>query len=115
MPLVNHCYGNYYSGESAFAAGIQVTYDVGARCTCSDGSTTLTAPNTSGKPSKVKVCFLLCPMSVPQSQFDEPSTVTLYMNAVFLSFIVIFLVRQLILAISLYVQQSHDSFHHTLY
>lgn len=49
MPLVNHCYGNYYSGESAFAAGIQVAYDVGARCTCSDGSTTLTAPNTSGK------------------------------------------------------------------
>lgn len=49
MPLVNHCYGNYYSGESAFAAGIQVTYNVGARCTCSDGSTTLTAPDTSGK------------------------------------------------------------------
>lgn len=33
---------------SAFAASIAVTYPEGSTCTCSDGTTTLTAPDTSG-------------------------------------------------------------------
>jgi hypothetical protein len=32
-----------------FASTISVTYPAGATCTCSDGKTTLTAPNTTGK------------------------------------------------------------------
>lgn len=43
MPLINHC-----NGGSSFAAIIQVTYNSGAVCTCTNGSTTLTAPDTSG-------------------------------------------------------------------
>lgn len=43
MPLINHA-----GGGSSFAAIIQVTYNAGATCTCSNGSTTLTAPDTSG-------------------------------------------------------------------
>lgn len=43
MPLINHC-----NGGSSFAAVIQVTYNSGAVCTCTNGSTTLTAPDTSG-------------------------------------------------------------------
>lgn len=44
MPLINRCGG----GGSSFAAVIQVTYNSGAVCTCANGSTTLTAPDTSG-------------------------------------------------------------------
>lgn len=44
MPLINRCGG----GGSSFAAVIQVTYNSGAVCTCAKGSTTLTAPDTSG-------------------------------------------------------------------
>lgn len=44
MPLINRCGG----GGSSFAAVIQVTYNSGAVCTCTNGSTTLTAPDTSG-------------------------------------------------------------------
>lgn len=43
MPLINRC-----GGGSSFAAVIQVTYNSGAVCTCTNGSTTLTAPDTSG-------------------------------------------------------------------
>lgn len=43
MPLINHA-----GGGSSFAAIIQVTYNAGAICTCSNGSKTLTAPDTSG-------------------------------------------------------------------
>ena len=43
MPLINRC-----GGGSSFAAIIQVTYNAGATCTCSNGSKTLTAPDTSG-------------------------------------------------------------------
>ena len=43
MPLINRC-----GGGSSFAAVIQVTYNSGAVCTCANGSTTLTAPDTSG-------------------------------------------------------------------
>lgn len=43
MPLINHA-----GGGSSFAAIIQVTYTAGATCTCSNGSKTLTAPDTSG-------------------------------------------------------------------
>lgn len=43
MPLINHA-----GGGSSFAAIIQVTYNAGATCTCSNGSKTLTAPDTSG-------------------------------------------------------------------
>ena len=43
MPLINHC-----NGGSSFAAIIQVTYNSGAVCTCANGSTTLTASDTSG-------------------------------------------------------------------
>lgn len=43
MPLINHA-----GGGSSFAALIQVTYNAGAICTCSNGSKTLTAPDTSG-------------------------------------------------------------------
>lgn len=43
MPLINRC-----GGGSSFAAIIQVTYNSGAVCTCTNGSTTLTAPDTSG-------------------------------------------------------------------
>lgn len=43
MPLINHA-----GGGSSFAAVIQVTYNPGAVCTCTKGSTTLTAPDTSG-------------------------------------------------------------------
>ena len=43
MPLINRC-----GGGSSFAAVIQVTYNTGAVCTCTNGSTTLTAPDTSG-------------------------------------------------------------------
>lgn len=43
MPLINHC-----NGGSSFTAVIQVTYNSGAVCTCTNGSTTLTAPDTSG-------------------------------------------------------------------
>lgn len=44
MPLINRC-----GGGSSFAAVIQVTYNSGAVCTCTNGSTTLTAPDTSGE------------------------------------------------------------------
>ena len=44
MPLINRCGG----GGSSFAAVIQVTYTSGGVCTCQNGSTTLTAPDTSG-------------------------------------------------------------------
>ena len=43
-----------YDGQSAdisvefFAATIEITYPVGAICTCTDGTTTFTAPNTTG-------------------------------------------------------------------
>ena len=51
MPLINRCGG----GGSSFAASIQVTYDAGAIWTCSNGSKTLTAPDTSGSATfKVK-------------------------------------------------------------
>lgn len=43
MPLINRC-----GGGSSFAAVIQVTYNSGAVCTCTNGGTTLTAPDTSG-------------------------------------------------------------------
>lgn len=43
MPLINHA-----GGGSSFAAIIQVTYNAGAICTCSNGSRTLTASDTSG-------------------------------------------------------------------
>jgi hypothetical protein len=43
MPLINHA-----GSGSSFAAIIQVTYNAGATCTCSNGSKTLTAPDTSG-------------------------------------------------------------------
>lgn len=43
MPLINHC-----NGGSSFAAIIQVDYTKGATCTCSNGGTTYTAPNTTG-------------------------------------------------------------------
>ena len=43
MPLINRC-----GGGSSFAAVIQVTYTAGGVCTCQNGSTTLTAPDTSG-------------------------------------------------------------------
>ena len=43
MPLINRC-----GGGSSFAAVIQVTYSSGAVCTCTNGGTTLTAPDTSG-------------------------------------------------------------------
>ena len=43
MPLINRC-----GGGSSFAAVIQVTYNSGAVCTCTNGDTTLTAPDTSG-------------------------------------------------------------------
>lgn len=50
MPLINHA-----GGGSSFAALIQVTYNAGATCTCSNGSKTLTAPDTSGSATfKVK-------------------------------------------------------------
>lgn len=50
MPLINHA-----GGGSLFAAIIQVTYNAGAICTCSNGSKTLTAPDTSGSATfKVK-------------------------------------------------------------
>lgn len=50
MPLINHA-----GGGSSFAAIIQVTYNAGAICTCSNGSKTLTAPDTSGSATfKVK-------------------------------------------------------------
>lgn len=44
MPLANRCSG----GGPSFAAIIYVTYTAGATCTCSKGSETLTAPDTSG-------------------------------------------------------------------
>lgn len=44
MPLANRCGG----GGSSFTAIIKVTYNEGATCTCSKGSKTLTAPDTSG-------------------------------------------------------------------
>ena len=34
--------------SSVFSATINITYPAGSTCTCSDGTTTLTAPNTSG-------------------------------------------------------------------
>lgn len=43
MPLINHA-----GGGSSFAALIQVTYNAGAICTCSNGGRTLTASDTSG-------------------------------------------------------------------
>lgn len=43
MPLINHA-----GGGSSFAAIIQVTYNAGAICTCSNGGRTLTASDTSG-------------------------------------------------------------------
>ncbi len=43
MPLINHC-----NGGASFAAIIQVAYTKGATCTCSNGSTTYTAPDTTG-------------------------------------------------------------------
>ncbi len=43
MPLINHC-----NGGSSFAAIIQVDYTKGATCTCSNGGTTYTAPDTTG-------------------------------------------------------------------
>ena len=43
MPLINHA-----GSGSSFVAIIQVTYNAGATCTCSNGSKTLTAPDTSG-------------------------------------------------------------------
>lgn len=50
MPLINRC-----GGGSSFAALIQVTYNAEAICTCSNGSKTLTAPDTSGRATfKVK-------------------------------------------------------------
>jgi hypothetical protein len=39
---------DYSAVIAFFAASISVTFPAGSTCTCSDGATTLTAPNTSG-------------------------------------------------------------------
>lgn len=39
---------DYSTSIAFFAATINITYPAGSTCTCSDGSTTLTAPDTSG-------------------------------------------------------------------
>lgn len=39
---------DYAASLTFFSATIRVTYPVGSVCTCSDGTTTLTAPDTSG-------------------------------------------------------------------
>lgn len=38
----------WHQFSSVFSATINITYPAGSTCTCSNGSTTLTAPNTSG-------------------------------------------------------------------
>ncbi len=69
MPLINHC-----NGGSSFAAVIQVTYNSGAVCTCTNGSTTLTAPDTSGSVNfKVKRAGA---WTVSVSKDGQTSTVT---------------------------------------
>lgn len=69
MPLINHC-----NGGSSFAAVIQVTYNSGAVCTCTNGSTTLTAPDTSGSVNfKVKRAGA---WTVSVSKNGQTSTVT---------------------------------------
>lgn len=69
MPLINHC-----NGGSSFAAVIQVTYNTGAVCTCTNGSTTLTAPDTSGSVNfKVKRAGA---WTVSVSKDGQTSTVT---------------------------------------
>lgn len=40
--------GNWVQFSSEFATTIAVTYPAGSTCTCTDGATTLTAPDTSG-------------------------------------------------------------------
>ena len=39
---------DYSTAIAFFSATINITYPAGSTCTCTDGSTTLTAPNTSG-------------------------------------------------------------------
>lgn len=69
MPLINRC-----GGGSSFAAVIQVTYNSGAVCTCANGSTTLTAPDTSGSVNfKVKRAGA---WTVSVSKNGQTSTVT---------------------------------------
>lgn len=69
MPLINRC-----GGGSSFAAVIQVTYNSGAVCTCTNGSTTLTAPDTSGSVNfKVKRAGA---WTVSVSKDGQTSTVT---------------------------------------
>lgn len=69
MPLINRC-----GGGSSFAAVIQVTYNTGAVCTCTNGSTTLTAPDTSGSVNfKVKRAGA---WTVSVSKDGQTSTVT---------------------------------------
>lgn len=69
MPLINRC-----GGGSSFAAIIQVTYNSGAVCTCANGSTTLTAPDTSGSVNfKVKRAGA---WTVSVSKNGQTSTVT---------------------------------------
>lgn len=40
--------GAWYKFSSVFSATINITYPAGSTCTCSNGTTTLAAPNTSG-------------------------------------------------------------------
>lgn len=47
-PLTLDAMAEAIAGIPVFAASIPVTYPVGAVCTCSSGSTVLTAPDTSG-------------------------------------------------------------------